>query len=105
MICWYTLLWRNVAEHSFLLVIVAAHSLVSLDFLYSDEFFELKLQRKCVFQQTANDTLFAPVQNKAQSITPLHVLSGLASYRTGLSATVISIKAQGFASNPKCLDR
>src|ERR1700724_327614 len=52
MVCWYTLLWRNVAEHSFLLVIVAAHSLVSLVFLHSDEFLELKLQLKCVFQQT-----------------------------------------------------
>jgi hypothetical protein len=27
MIGWYSLLWRNVAEHSFLLVIVSAHSL------------------------------------------------------------------------------
>src|SRR6267154_5686769 len=53
MVCWYTLLWRNVAEHSFLLVIVAAHSLVSLAFLLSDEIFELKLQRKWVFQQAA----------------------------------------------------
>jgi hypothetical protein len=37
-----------------LLVVVAAHSLISLAFLTSDEFFELKLQRKWVFQQTAN---------------------------------------------------
>jgi hypothetical protein len=35
------------------LLIVTAHSLVSLAFLTSDEFFELKLQRKWVFQQTA----------------------------------------------------
>src|ERR1700680_3043537 len=55
MVCWHTLLWRNVAEHSFLLVIVAAHSLASLDFLHSDEFPELKLQQKCVFQQTARE--------------------------------------------------
>src|ERR1700686_3983726 len=53
MICRDSLLWRNVAEHSFLLVVVAAHSLVSLTFLTSDEFFELKLQREWVFQQTA----------------------------------------------------
>src|SRR6202166_70241 len=53
MICRDSLLWRNVTEHSFLLVVVAAHSLVSLAFLTSDEFFELKLQRKWVFQQTA----------------------------------------------------
>src|ERR1700682_2188729 len=53
MICRDSLLWRNVAEHSFLLVVVAAHSLFSLAFLTSDEFFELKLQRKWVFQQTA----------------------------------------------------
>ncbi|MGB2620565.1 MAG: hypothetical protein WBC57_25520, partial [Candidatus Acidiferrales bacterium] len=50
-----SLLWRNVAEHSFLLVIVSAHSLASLGFLLSDEFFELKLQRNCVFQQTVSD--------------------------------------------------
>jgi hypothetical protein len=36
MIRWYALLWRNVAEHSFLLVIVATHLLVSF-FLHSDE--------------------------------------------------------------------
>ncbi|MFZ0737022.1 MAG: hypothetical protein WBL70_00845, partial [Candidatus Acidiferrales bacterium] len=42
------------AEHSFLLIIVAAHSLASLVFLLSDEFFELKLQRNCIFQQTAS---------------------------------------------------
>src|ERR1700674_5163373 len=53
MIGWYPLLRRNVAEHSFLLVIVSAHSLVSLAFLTSDEFFQLKLRRKWVFQQTA----------------------------------------------------
>jgi hypothetical protein len=38
MIRWNTLLRRNVAEYSFLLVIVAAHALVSLAFLHSDEF-------------------------------------------------------------------
>src|ERR1700687_5998209 len=43
----------NVAEHSCLLVIVAAHSLVSLTFLHSDEFYQLKLQRNGIFQQTA----------------------------------------------------
>src|ERR1700693_3920635 len=32
-----SLLWRNVAEHSFLLIVVAAHSLVSFAFLHSDE--------------------------------------------------------------------
>jgi len=37
MICWYALFRRSVAEHSFVLVIVAAHSLVSLAFLLSDE--------------------------------------------------------------------
>ncbi|MGC2282750.1 MAG: hypothetical protein WA603_22245, partial [Candidatus Acidiferrales bacterium] len=41
------------AEHSFLLVIVSAHSLASLTFLTSDEFLDLKLQKKGVFQQTA----------------------------------------------------
>src|SRR5262245_43274249 len=34
-----TLLWRNVAEYSFLLVVVAALSLASSFFLHSDEFF------------------------------------------------------------------
>src|SRR5580765_7639851 len=53
MICRNSLFGRNVAEHSFLLVVVAAHLLVSLAFLHSDEFLELKLQRTCVFQQTA----------------------------------------------------
>jgi hypothetical protein len=37
------LLRGNVAEHSFLLVIVAAHSLVSLPFLHSDEFSQIKV--------------------------------------------------------------
>src|SRR5580704_749228 len=49
-----SLLRRNVAEHSFLLIIIAAHSLASLDFLLSDEFFELKLQKKWVFQQAVS---------------------------------------------------
>jgi hypothetical protein len=49
-----SLLWRNVAEHSFLLIIVAAHSLASLTFCTSDEFFQLKLQKKRVFQQAAS---------------------------------------------------
>jgi hypothetical protein len=57
MIRWNTLFGGNVAEHSFLLVVVAAHSLVSLAFLTSDEFFELKLQRKWVFQQTVSTTV------------------------------------------------
>jgi hypothetical protein len=38
-----TPLWRNVAEHSFLLLIVAAHSLVSSAFLHSDEFSYIKV--------------------------------------------------------------
>src|SRR5258706_4517753 len=38
-----SLLWRNVAEHSFLLVILAAHSLVSLPFLHSDELSQIKV--------------------------------------------------------------
>src|SRR6202522_729481 len=50
----HSLLWRNVAEHSFLLTIVSAHSLASLTLLTSDEFLDLKLQKKGVFQQTAN---------------------------------------------------
>ncbi|MFZ0332577.1 MAG: hypothetical protein WAN10_16885, partial [Candidatus Acidiferrales bacterium] len=41
------------AEHSFLLVIVSAHSLVSLNLFTSDEFFQLKLHKKRVFQQAA----------------------------------------------------
>ncbi|MGH9735168.1 MAG: hypothetical protein ACRD8A_11335, partial [Candidatus Acidiferrales bacterium] len=41
------------AEHSFLLVIVSAHSLVSLTFFTSDEFFQLKLHKEWVFQQAA----------------------------------------------------
>src|SRR5271170_486421 len=49
-----SLLRRNVAEHSFLLVIVSAHSLASWTFLTSDEFLDLKLQKEWVFQQTAN---------------------------------------------------
>jgi hypothetical protein len=57
MIRWDSLLWRNVAEHSFLLIIVSAHSLASLTFLTSDEFRDLKLQKKAVFQQTANHDL------------------------------------------------
>jgi hypothetical protein len=43
MICGNTLLWRNVAEHSFLQVIVAAHSLASFAFLHSDEFSYIKV--------------------------------------------------------------
>ena len=50
----HSLLWRNVAEHSFLLIIVPAHSLASLTFLTSDKFFDLKLQKKGVFQQTVS---------------------------------------------------
>src|SRR5258708_40250863 len=38
-----SLLWRNVAEHSFLMVILAAHSLVSLPFLHSDELSQIKV--------------------------------------------------------------
>src|ERR1700675_3272111 len=38
-----SLLWRNVAEHSLLLVVVAAHSLVSFAFLHSDEFSLIKV--------------------------------------------------------------
>jgi integrase len=49
-----SLFGRNVAEHSFLLVIVSAHSLASLTFFTSDEFFQLKLQKKWVFQQAVN---------------------------------------------------
>jgi hypothetical protein len=49
------LLRRNVAEHSFLLVIFSAHSLVSLAFFASDESLELKLRRGWFFQQTAKD--------------------------------------------------
>jgi CRISPR/Cas system-associated endonuclease Cas1 len=49
-----SLFWRNVAEDSFLLVVVSAHSLASLTFFTSDEFFRLKLQKKWVFQQAAN---------------------------------------------------
>src|SRR5450631_623209 len=50
-----SLLWRNVAEHSILLVIVSAHSLVSLTFFLQTRFVELKLQKNCIFQQTARD--------------------------------------------------
>jgi hypothetical protein len=53
MVRWYTLLAGNVAEHSFLQVVVAAHSLVSLAFLQSDEFSLIRLQRNGIFQQTA----------------------------------------------------
>src|ERR1700680_3569280 len=56
MIRWNTLVGGNVAEHSFLLVVVAAHSLVSLAFLTSDEFYQLKLQRSGIFQQAAKRT-------------------------------------------------
>jgi hypothetical protein len=49
-----SLLRRNVAEHSFLRIIVSAHSLASLDFLLSDEFLDLKLQKEWVFQQTVS---------------------------------------------------
>src|ERR1019366_3142411 len=64
MICRHSLLWRNVAEHSFLLVVVAAHSLVSLAFLTSDEFFQLKLRRKWVFQQTARGSSAKNADNR-----------------------------------------
>jgi hypothetical protein len=37
-----------------LLVIVSAHSLASLTFFTSDEFFQLKLQNKWGFQQAAS---------------------------------------------------
>jgi hypothetical protein len=40
-----------------LLIIVSAHSLASLTFFASDEFFQLKLQSEWVFQQTANREL------------------------------------------------
>jgi hypothetical protein len=53
MICRNTLFWRNVAEHSLLLVIVSAHSLVSFTFLHSDEFFQINLQLNGIFQQAA----------------------------------------------------
>jgi hypothetical protein len=43
MIRWYPLLRGNVAEQSFLLVIFAAHSLVSFVFLHSDEFSQIKV--------------------------------------------------------------
>jgi hypothetical protein len=49
MICWYALLWGNVAEYSFLLVIVAAHSLASSAFLLSDEFPQSKVAARPVF--------------------------------------------------------
>src|SRR5580704_8770321 len=71
MIGWYALLGRNVAEHSFLLVIVSAHSLASLGFLLSDEFCELKLQRNCVFQQAVNAERVATVRFMPKSC-PLH---------------------------------
>jgi hypothetical protein len=54
-----------------LLVIVAAHSLASWAFLLSDDFFELKLQRNCIFQQTANRDLAPHWQGR------LLVVSGL----------------------------
>jgi hypothetical protein len=49
MICGYALLWGNVAEHSFLLVIVAAHSLASSAFLLSDEFLQIKVAAERYF--------------------------------------------------------
>jgi hypothetical protein len=49
MICWYALLRGNVAEYSFLLVIVAAHSLASSAFLISDEFPQCKVAARAVF--------------------------------------------------------
>jgi hypothetical protein len=44
-----TLLWRNVAEHSFLQVIVAAHSLASFAFLLSDQPLYIKVAVKREF--------------------------------------------------------
>src|SRR6202047_1891834 len=64
-----SLLWRNVAEHSFLLVIVSAHSLASLTFFTSDEFFQLKLRKKRVFQQAANRELVSPSHMLRLSMT------------------------------------
>ena len=49
MIGWYALLWGNVAEYSFLLVIVAAHALASSAFLLSDEFPQIKVAVRAVF--------------------------------------------------------
>jgi hypothetical protein len=49
MICWYALLWGNVAEYSFLLVIVAVNSLASSAFLLSDEFPQIKVAVRAVF--------------------------------------------------------
>jgi hypothetical protein len=43
---------RQIAEYG-----VSAHSLASLTFFTSDEFFPLKLQKKRVFQQAANTTV------------------------------------------------
>src|ERR1700693_1572223 len=61
MLRWYTLLGGNVAEHSFLLFVVAAHSLVSLAFLQSDEFPLIRLQRNGIFQQTAKGRERSPL--------------------------------------------
>jgi len=49
MIGWYALLWGNVAEYSFLLVIVAAYALASSAFLLSDEFPQIKVAVRAVF--------------------------------------------------------
>jgi hypothetical protein len=47
-----TFLWRNVAEHSFLQVIVASHSLASFAFLHSDEFSYIKVAVERSFSTT-----------------------------------------------------
>src|ERR1700693_5020158 len=84
MIRWNTLFGGNVAEHSFLLVVVAAHSLVSLTFLHSDEFYQLKLQRSGIFQQAAR-RLRSTTLGKAINFPPSSTLiprSGHSLHRT-----------------------
>src|SRR5271170_5296616 len=49
-----SLFWRNVTEHSFLLIIVSAHSLASLTFLLQTSFSTQSCTRKEVFQQTVS---------------------------------------------------
>ena len=52
MIGWYSLLWRNVTEHSFLLVIVSAHFARLLDLLYFRRVLSIKVAEEMFFRPT-----------------------------------------------------
>ena len=83
-----SLLRRNVAEHSFLLIIVSAHSLASWTFLTSDEFLDLKLQKEWVFQQTANNAFSSNLGYRP--ISPRIVLRSHANIELSVTISVLT---------------